>query len=95
MASQLSASRVEAALYGKPRGRSLCSRECCTRLPYFYKAVWTPSVGEILPVSREPDNGHNTYAVCVKRGGEIVGHVPRQFLRIVWYFLCRVFSRLA
>ena len=61
----------------------------------FYKAVWTRSVGEVLPVSREPGNGHNRYAVFVKTGGEIVGHVLRQFLGIVWYFLCRVFSRLA
>ena len=62
---------------------------------FFYKDVWTPSVGKVLTVSREPGNGHNRYAVCVKRGGEIVGHVPRQFSHIVWYFLCRVFSCLA
>ena len=78
------------------QGDAVCVLQSVVRgYHIFYKAVWTPSVGEILPVSREPGNGHNRYAVCVKRGGEIVGHVPRQFLRIVWYFLCRVFSRLA
>ena len=77
---------------------TVCILECCTRPPYFYKAVWTPGVGEVLPVSRERSNVHDRYAVCVKRGSEIVGHVPRQprqFSRIVGYFYCRVFSRLA
>ena len=32
---------------------TVCILECYTRPLYFYKAVWTPGVVEVLPVSRE------------------------------------------
>ena len=41
-----------------------------------YKTVWTPFLGEILIATPEPKNNHNRHAVCVKKDGEIVGHVP-------------------
>ena len=41
--------------------------------------VWTPTVGKVLPAFREPSNGCYRHAICIKIGGEIVGHVSRQF----------------
>lgn len=32
-------------------------------------------------------NEHDHFAVCVKRGDEIIGHVPREPSREVWHFL--------
>ena len=43
---------------------------------HVYKTVWTPFLGEILTAIPEPENNHDRHAVCVKKGREIVGHVP-------------------
>ena len=34
-------------------------------------------VGEELECEREPRNHHDTFAVTVKKGSLIVGHIPR------------------
>ena len=44
-------------------------------------------VGEELVVLPEDGNVHDQYAVVVIRGDEIVGHVPRELSRILYYFL--------
>ena len=36
---------------------------------HIYKAVWTPFVGEELPVQPEDHNDHDEYAVAVTRNG--------------------------
>ena len=54
---------------------------------HVYKCIWTPSVGEKLPLVTEVGNLHDKYAVCIKKDGEIVGHVPRGISRTVWYFI--------
>ena len=54
-----------------------------------YKDIWTPMTGEILEVQREPENEHDRRAVCLLKSGTIVGHVPREFSRIFWFFLGR------
>lgn len=54
---------------------------------HIYKAVWTPTIGENLGVSREPGNLHDPRAVSILRSGTIVGHVPREHNRIFWHFL--------
>ena len=33
---------------------------------HVYKATWTPTVGEILPVCQEPGNNHDRHVVCIK-----------------------------
>ena len=53
---------------------------------HVYKCIWTPSVGEELPVVTEVGNLHEKYAACIKKDIEIVGHVPRGLSRTVWYF---------
>ena len=45
---------------------------------HVYADVWTPSVGEILICERESGNPSDLYAVAIKKGSEVVGHVPRK-----------------
>ena len=45
-----------------------------------YKSVWTPRLGEHLPVRPETGNNHDKYAVFIVRQGGIVGPVPCQLL---------------
>ena len=52
-----------------------------------YKDVWTPTTGEILEVQRELGNERDRRAVCLLKSGTIVGHVPREFSRLFWFFL--------
>ena len=54
---------------------------------HVYKCIWTPSVGEKLPLVTEVGNLHDKYAVCIKKDGKIVGHVPRGISKTVWYFI--------
>ena len=55
---------------------------------HVFKNVWTPRVGEILRFGKEACNTHDRRVVAVlKADGTIVGHVPRKFSRVFWYFL--------
>ncbi len=56
---------------------------------HVYKDVWRPSIGEKLVATREFNNRMDKYAVQVVKGNETVGHLPREFSRIAWYFLAR------
>ena len=59
-----------------------------------YQTLWTPAIGEMLNAVG-PINPHNSYAVAVVRGsgrerdGTIVGHVPRNVSRVIFYFLSK------
>ncbi len=44
---------------------------------HVYKRVWTPVVGEQLPVGVEEDNGNDPRAVAMCNSGIVVGHLPR------------------
>ena len=54
-----------------------------------YKEVWEASFGEILTSEREPDNASDRYAVAVKKGGTVVGHLPQKLTRVCSLFLRR------
>ena len=43
---------------------------------HVYMEIWTPVVGEILVLKREPTNRHDIHAVVIYRDTKIVGHVP-------------------
>ena len=58
-----------------PRG--VYEKESVVRGHHIYKTVWTPVIGEELPVEREEDNQHDQHAVAVVKNGDIVGHIPR------------------
>ena len=53
-------------------------------------------ISEELPCEREYYNGHDPYAVAVKKDGVVVGHLPRTHSATFWSFLrsgsitCRV-----
>ena len=40
---------------------------------HVYKEIWTPELGEVLTVCKEPDNIHDRHAVCVKMDGALFG----------------------
>ena len=42
-----------------------------------YSDIWTPFVGETL-VCEESGNLNNPYAVAIKKGSKVVGHMPRK-----------------
>ena len=54
---------------------------------HIYKSVWSPAIGERLPLAREEDNVHDRYAVAVIKNECIVGHMPRSISRVSSYFL--------
>ena len=54
---------------------------------HVYGDIWTSSEGEILIYAKESGNPSNSYAVALKNGGEVVGHVPRKTLATCSLFL--------
>ena len=51
------------------------------------KVVWKPAIGKKLQADQELDNEVHKFAVKVVKNNEIVGHLPREYLRILWYFI--------
>ena len=54
---------------------------------HVYKSVWSPVVGEQLVLEKEPANPHDEFAVAVIKDSQIVGHILKKYLQIMWYFL--------
>ena len=52
-----------------------------------YQHIWDAVVGEILPCNCETGNVHDPYAVSIKKGGVIVGHVPKKLSCLCSLFL--------
>ena len=74
------------------------SVEAMIRGHHVYKEIWTPVEGEVLPCTREVGNSRDPMAVAVKKGADIVGHVPRKISSICLIFLRRggsITSRVA
>ena len=44
---------------------------------HIYKEVWTPLIGERLGCAHERSNREDPFTVTMKRGTEMVGHIPR------------------
>ena len=55
----------------------------------FIKTYLSHQCREKLVAKREFNNTMDKHAVKVVKGDETVGHLPRKFSRIVWYFLAR------
>ena len=55
----------------------------------FIKPYLIHQCGEKLVAKREFNNTMDKHAVKVVKCDETVGHLPRKFSRIVWYFLAR------
>ena len=56
---------------------------------HVYQDVWKPAAGEKLHAEQEFDNLMDKFAVKVTKNNETVGHLPREYSRISWYFLAR------
>ena len=58
---------------------------------HVYKNVWKPSLQEQVHGEIEPNNPVDKYAVAVKKGEKIVGHLPLgkngKFAKTIFYFL--------
>ena len=44
-------------------------------------------LGEELSMEQEDNIEYDNYVVCVKKGDEIIGHLPQSFLHISWFLL--------
>ena len=51
--------------------------DSCVRGFHVYRDIWTPIIGEVFSCEREDGNPMDPYAVAIKRGSEVIGHVPR------------------
>ena len=56
---------------------------------HVFKDVWERLIGKKLVAKREFNNPIDKHAVKVVKDNETVGHLPREFSRITWYFLAR------
>ena len=56
---------------------------------HVYQVVWTPVVGEMLLLKREPTNAMDVSAVAVCKENDIVGHVPFNISSLISQFLRR------
>ena len=54
---------------------------------HVYKDDWNPSIGDIFALEIEETNQHDRYAVAVLVNEVIVGHIPREISKIVYYFI--------
>ena len=50
--------------------------DSCVHNFHIYRDVWTPATGEVLSCEREDGNPMDPYAVAIKRGNEVIGHMP-------------------
>ena len=52
-----------------------------------YKDVWKPAIGEKIHAEQELDNAVVKFAEKVVKDNEREGHLPREYSRILWYFI--------
>ena len=63
--------------------------ESCIRGYHVFKSIWNATTGEELNCLRETTNTEDPYAVAVKRGSAVIGHVPRKISAACALFLRR------
>lgn len=67
----------------------------CIEIPSYargyhaYCHLWTPTIGQVLQLKRQPDNYVDKYAVAIVLEGRVVGHVPYNLAKCVSQFLSR------
>ena len=54
---------------------------------HVYKVVLKATIGKKLHAEQEPDNAVDKFAMKVVKINETVGHLPHEYLRILWYFI--------
>lgn len=65
------------------------SVESMVRGYHEYQSVWDAPIGETLLCEREVGNIHDTFAVAIKKDGEVVGHCPRRISAVCSIFIRR------
>ena len=53
------------------------------------KDVWKPAEDEKIHAKQEFGNPIDKFAVMVVKNNATVGHLPREYSRILWYFIAR------
>ena len=61
--------------------------ESVIRGHHIYKTVWIHFIGKTLSLRIEDGNEQDSLAVAVIKNDNIVGHTPRQFSRVFYFFL--------
>ena len=64
-----------------------CEFASIIRGHHVYNSVWTPAIGETLPLGADDGSEHDAYAVGIFKDSAVVGHAPREVSRIFYYFL--------
>ena len=54
---------------------------------HVYGDSWTPNVGDLLYCEQESGNLNDVYAVAIKNGVSVIGHVPRKLSAACSLFL--------
>ena len=72
---------------------AILSIESMVRGYHVYIDRWSPSVGYEFELKIEELNRHGRYTVAIKVSGDIVGHVPREFSKIVHCFIKWIFRK--
>lgn len=60
--------------------------ESSVRGHHGFKSTWTPVVRQLLQVQAKAVNSHDAYAMAVILNNAVVGHLPRKFSRIAFFF---------
>ena len=63
--------------------------ESCVRGCHIYQELWEAVIGEELQCQRERANPADNYAVVVRKGRTVVGHLPRRLARLCALFIRR------
>ena len=56
---------------------------------HVYKDIWTAVIDKEFPCKREYGNRVDPFAVAVRRGDDVIGHVRRKISSICSLYLCR------
>ena len=60
-----------------------------TTLTTSIKMFGSPTIGQKIHAEQELDNAVDKFAEKVVKDNETVGHLPREYSRILWYFIAR------
>ena len=69
-----------------PNTRTRCA-DSVVRGYHVYMHKWDPAIGDKFNAEMEVSNRHDRYPVIVKVNQDIVGHVPREISKVLFYFI--------
>ena len=56
---------------------------------HVFKDRWRAEVGQELTVAHEANNREDKHAIGIYRDGDVMGHAPREYSRVLHFFLNR------